>query len=221
MQRIKTVRYPMRNIGGDRCMQKLLYIQPLTLTIPNGQSAVVSAPIQFNGGVSLGVLLGSTPGLAALAQQFLFYKISGIKLSVQCWPQTSAFPLLLFIEAAANGSTFIPTPIMATVCEQRWCVYKVLNNPLAGARPTTVKAYYSVNKVHGPDATVKGDLDFTGALQTTAPYWNSNPNEGPSLRIGACTMNGGPIGNLVDGNIYTKISAVLYVKFFGRRPTQA
>ena len=50
---------------------------------------------------------------------------------------------------------------------------------MAGAAPTRLTVYYSVNKVFGPDVVVKNDESFTGQLKTTLPYWDNVPGAHP------------------------------------------
>lgn len=239
MQRIKKVKWPKRNIGGDRAYAKLYCVVGESVTMQAAQNHVVNN-IAFNvGAVPAGVALedqtiyhrfGIPPGLQQLAQQFLWYRIRGIKLKYTYYPiNYSQQPLCAFFNAQSNGvpitsSSTGPTPPfplanVATMPEQRWCVYRVIPNAANGAKPVTMKVYYSVNKVFGPDRVVKNDKDFTGGLQQTVPFWDVNqpPSEGPWIQEGLFTMSGANAGANVTVTILKR--ATVYVEFFGKRPS--
>lgn len=239
MQRIKKIKYPKRNVGGDRAYAKLYHVVGESVTMLAAQTNV-TRKIAFNVGATVaGTNLynstiypnfGLPPGLSQLARQFLWYRIRGIKLKYTYYPINYALqPLVAFFNAQSNGvpitdSSFTPTPDfpvsnVAVMPEQRWCTYRVIPNAANGAKPVTMKAYYSVNKVFGPDRVVKNDKDFTGGLQLNAPYWdvNQHPTEGPWLADGLFTMSGVSAGADITVTILKR--ATLYVEFFGKRPS--
>lgn len=237
MQRIKKVKWPKRNIGGDRAYAKLYFVTGENRTMLAAQNSIVEN-IAFNVGAataggalndsSISARFGQTPGLSQLAQQFLWYRIRGIKLKYTYYPINYALqPLCAFFNAQSNGvplqnSSGAPTPgfppaNVSTMPEQRWCTYRVIPNAANGAKPVTMKVYYSVNKVFGPDRIVKNDERFTGGLQTTTPYWDVNqpPQEGPWIADGLFTMSGQNAG--ADVNVTILKRATVYVEFFGKR----
>lgn len=247
MQKIRKYTYSARNIGGDRAYAKLRYVSAQTMVLDNASAAIQT--LRFNtGAVSAAVsptlaarsifgVLGDTPNLSNLADQFLNYRIRGIKLKITAWPVTdvATVPVYIFTNAQSNNAPFNdelsaigPTPAFATpsitvLPEQRWCRYRIVTNPGAGAKPTTLTAYYSVNKVYGPDKVVKNDTSFTGLMKTTSPYWqdtaigsgnNEWPVLSPWLEYGIFSMTGQNIENL---SVALKIEATVYAQFFGRR----
>lgn len=239
MQRIRTVRYRSRNVGGDRARAKLYYsaVSNIDLSQGSASSEVVWTP---NVGATSNNLFsgiarrfGSTPGLAVLATQFLRYRVRGVKLRytiypVQVDPGTN-IPVNFFVNAQASGvaiepSSVGPTPpfraLQATITpEQRWAKWAAVRYPLAGANPTVVKAYYSVNKVFGPDRVVANDESFVGQLMTAPPYWDvstfGHPVQGIWIQHGVATMNG---LNVPVAQVYVvQIQATFYTEFFGKR----
>ena len=90
---------------------------------------------------------------------------------------------------------------------------------MAGAAPTRLTVYYSVNKVFGQDAVVKNDESFTGQLKTTSPYWDNaigaHPVHGIWIQHGVCTISNNPV--TVEQKYVYVMQATLYTEFFGRR----
>lgn len=238
MQRIKTVRWPARNIGGDRAFCKLVYTQAQDFGIPVGTNNNTQN-LAFNVGASSGALptitsiLGQTPGLQVLAATYLHYRIKGIGFNLTYW-QTSATPLLIFTNAASSSANIAPTttgpqPAFPTITvnntpEQRWAKTRVTSATSQGGRATTLKSYYSVNKVMGPDSVVRNDEDYTGQMSFVTPYFSadtaagSQPIRGPFCQFGITTLSGAPVaGDPTTGVL--KIGATVYCEFFGKRPS--
>lgn len=245
MQRIKTVRYQARNIGGDRCFTKLRYVIGKRF-VPDAISEYHVEMFPFNVGAqatgvtnvhSIHSLFGSTPNLSTLAQFYTRYRIRGIKLTLTAYyvPTPASPPICIFTTAqtssghtsAEDPSPPFATPDIVTTPEQRWTRYKVVANTGNGARPTTLSSYYSVNKVYGPDAVVKNDADFIGTLNTAAPYWSDTTNtssttfrpaRGPWLMYGIFSMDSaGQIPS--DTNLTLKVEATVYAEMFSKRPS--
>lgn len=238
MQRIKTVRYPRRNVGGDRAFTKLYYVRGVTLAAPisytyltqNLAYNVGNAPSGSNlESVSIAGVLGSTPGLSVLAQLYTQYRIRGIKLRFTVYPSTAySVPAIFYVNAVtssrpAESSFNTPNPDFPAISvdsttEQRWCRYRVIANAQTGAKPTTLSAYYSVNRVFGPDAVVKNDLTFCGDLSSVAPYWSASgfPTSGPWLQFGVTGMAAGQTF-LPEVSFVVKIEATVYTQFWGKR----
>lgn len=239
MQRVKTVRWPRRNIGGDRAYAKLAYSVGQQFDIAAQDTAVYqnvamtvgSSVIDSNlFGCSINGVFGSTPNLSTLAQQYLKYRIKGISLKLTYW-QESGSPVCLFTNAQSSGRALQPTdlgpqpgfpaPTIATLPEQRWAKYRTCAMTAAGAKPTTLKAYYSVNKVQGPDMIVKNDNNYTGNLSAATPYWSSTgdypdqPDFTPWLQFGLMTLSGQQATSPVIGVL--KVQATVYAEFFGKR----
>lgn len=244
MQRIKTVRYQARNIGGDRCFSKLRYVigiqfapsaaRPYNVTkLPFNVGAHAAPLTSYN---SISSVFGSTPNLSTLAQFYQRYRIRGIKLKLTAYyvPGASDPPICIFTTAQTSmGSPYatdptptFPTPAIDVTPEQRWTRYRVVANSGNGAPPSTLSAYYSVNKVYGPDAVVRNDTEFIGELLTTAPYWsdaadsgndNNRPTKSPWLMYGIFSMNGQNIPSTV--NLTLKVEATVYTEMFAKRPS--
>lgn len=239
MQRIRTYRYRSRNIGGDRARVKLYYSATQNMDMSQGQSSseIVWCPnvgatsnTMFSG---ISRRFGSTPGLSTLAQQFLRYRIRGVKLRYTIIPvnvdPANHIPVNFYVNAQASGVEITdnstgPTPsfpaLQGTVTpEQRWSKWAPVRYPMAGASPTVVKAYFSVNKVFGPDQIVKNDESFVGQLKTTPPYWDTasfaHPVQGIWVQHGVATMNGlvAPIAE----TFIVQTQATFYAEFFGKR----
>lgn len=240
MQRIRTVRYPRRNIGGDRAYAKLFYTRGFRLSVGGNTNYSVFQNLAYNVGasvpgsalhaVSLTGILGVPPGLAMMAANFMYYRVRGIKLKFTIWPDTSyARPACFFVNAGtssrandpANGTPYpnFPDALQDALGEQRWAKWSVIRVPNAGARPTTVSVYYSVNRVYGPDAVARNDMEFTGAMSPSPPFFSASgyPTRSPWLQFGVMPMVNGDF--LQENVAYAlQIQATVYTQFFGRRP---
>ena len=147
--------------------------------------------------------------------------------------QTGGVPVFLYANAApdqgiVDGSHTAPNPdfIVPTinrVPEQRWSKYRVCQATAAGGRATNLSVYYSVNRVQGPDAIVKNDLEYTGDMQPGSPYFatgsgdTNRPVRSPWLQFGIVTLAGTvvPSGGAVSGVL--KVEQTVYCEFFGKR----
>ena len=172
-------------------------------------------------------------GLSTLATQFLRYRIRGIKIKYTIYPQktdpATHEPVFFYVNAQAAGTSIgesdqgpippFPTQNIFNTPEQRWAKYAPVKFPMAGAAPTRLTVYYSVNKVFGPDAIVKNDESFTGQLKTTLPYWDNvpgaHPVQGIWIQHGVSTLSNIPT-TVVQNYTYV-MQATLYTEFFGKR----
>lgn len=237
MQRIRKVRWAARNIGGDRCFAKLRYVTGENFTIATGTSAqfynqainIGSWPSTTSDATSLYAIMGNTPNLSTLASLYQRYRIRGIKLRLTFWQQ-GGVPCCLYTNATGTTSQLgsgpsppFVTPTITVLPEQRWAKYRVCQATVAGGKATSLSVYYSVNKVFGPDNTVRNDIGFTGETQQTSPYWseqgdpNSHPVNFPWMQYGIFTLSG---QNVAAGNAsfgVLKIEQTVYTEFFGKR----
>lgn len=241
MQKIKKVRWPARNIGGDRAYCKLRYVIGSDFTIAPTES-YESVNVVYNIGAdstnpvvsgTIHDIFGDTPNLSTMGALYTNYRIRGIKLKLTYWQQSGS-PVVLYTNAVTSqtGASTAPSPNfvvpnISVLPEQRWARYRVCGATAAGAKPTTLKAYYSVNKVYGPDAVVKNDADFIGKMSPAYPYWGTLETlPGPDrpfplrttwLQYGIFTLNGQPLAN--DDSVLgvLKVEATVYCEFFGKR----
>lgn len=239
MQKIKKVRWPARNIGGDRAYCKLRYVVGSDFPI-QAETFFTARTLRMNTGAietalgpgerTVNYLFGDTPNLSTLGALYLNYRIRGVKLKLTYWQQDGS-PVVLFTNAQSDQNEFYAdepappfvSPNISVLPEQRWARSRVCGATAAGARPTTLTSYYSVNKVYGPDAVVKNDRDFIGEMTVATPYWSTNATTGgvpvrsPWLQYGIFTLNGAPIpeGDSVNGVL--KVEATVYCEFFGKR----
>lgn len=252
MQRIRKVKWGRRNIGGDRSYAKLFYVDAKTLSIQDGtfatyQNQAINVGSFLGGGgstdeTSLAAVMGRTPNLSTLAALYMNYRIRGIKIKLTFWQQQGA-PVVLYTNAAPTTAEFdvdlkqpapdFATPSISILPEQRWSKYRVCGATSNGAKPTSLSAYYSVNKVFGPDAVVKNDRDFTGEMQLASPYftptssassmtaYRNGPKWGPWMQYGIFNMSG-DIATEGDGAVgVLKIEQTVYTEFFGKRASIA
>lgn len=243
MQRIKSVRWPARNIGGDRAYCKLRYVVGGDFGIASGAFSH-SQNLRMNTGAyesplgpaeqTIHFVLGNTPNLSTMGALYLNYRVRGIKLKLTYWQQ-SGTPVVLYTNAQSDSNEFYATtpspdfvtPSISVLPEQRWARYRVCGATAAGARPTVLSAYYSVNKVFGPDAVVKNDRDFVGEMSVATPYWSDNQTTGgvpvrsPWLQYGIFTLNGTALPALETVEGVLKVEATVYCEFFGKRVTTA
>ena len=238
MQRIKSVRWPARNIGGDRAYCKLRYVKGARFTIPPSEYFLAQNQVMALGACgptplsscTLSTVMGDTPNLSTMGSLYTNYRIRGIKVRLTYW-QTGGVPCFLYTQAVpdqnvvlssstAPNPDFIP-PNITSLPEQRWSKYRVCQATGAGGRATTVSAYYSVNRVQGPDRIIKNDVDYTGDMQVAAPYWGTvaptaYPQRSPWLQFGISTLSGAVVsGDGSDGIL--KVEQTVYCEFFGRR----
>lgn len=236
MQRIKRVRWPTRNIGGDKSFCKLLYVKGAEFGISTGQYYTAQNQCMNIGNASPGILaacsltgvMGSTPNLSTMGSLYLNYRIRGIKLRLTYW-QTGGAPVILFANAAADSElidagTGGPTPAfiaptISTLPEQRWSKYRVCQATAAGGRATSLSVYYSVNRVQGPDSIVKNDADFKGGMSPGTPYFNTErPTRGPWMQFGISTLAGTTVSAETQVTGVLKVEQTVYCEFFGRNP---
>jgi len=244
MQRIKSVRWPTRNIGGDRAYCKLLYVTGNNVSILPGTSFsfvnlcmnIGAAPAGSNlENASINGVFGSTPNLSTMGALYTKYRIRGIKLRLTFW-QLGGLPVYLYTQATTNNATVQATslapdppfnpPFIAITPEQRWAKTRVCSATAAGGRATTLSVYYSVNRVQGPDVVVKNDSNYTGQMEDTAPFFSDNTSSGsrpvnsPWLQYGIAMLNGlNAVGQEAPGGVM-KVQATVYCEFFGKRLNQ-
>lgn len=245
MQRIKKVKWPVKNIGGDRAYCKLRYVIGQDFGIAQG-NAFNSQNLKYNTGVwpssvvpantSIASVFGQTPNLSTMGALYTRYRIRGIKLKLTYWQQSGP-PIVLYTNAQSDQASLHPpfntsaptaplpnfiTPNISILPEQRWARYRVCSQTQNGGKPTVLKSYYSVNKVFGPDQVTKNDADFVGGMKPTTPYWDdindfntATPKLGPWCQFGIFTMNGTNAATAVTGVM--KVEATVYTEFFGKR----
>lgn len=254
MQRIRTTRWPTRNIGGDRAYCKLKYVNGVNMGIAIGNSYTVLNQIMNCGSLwnpspspdgtyspcTYSAVMGNTPNLSTMGALYQRYRIRGVKVRLTYW-KTSGPPCFIFLNAATDQSGYgaqntapnpdFPEPTIAVLPEQRWAKYRVCQNTIQGGRATTLSAYYSVNRVFGPDSMTKNDHDFTGEMSPNEPYWGAgpvNPSEplglryvspirGPWFQWGVSTLDGQTVSEEAAGVV--KIEQTVYCEFFGKRVT--
>lgn len=240
MQRIRKYKFGVRNIGGDKAFVKLRFVRSRTWEILPGATEdtqnvafnVMRAPggsqLDF---ASIGYNFGDSPNTSTLASLYLKYRVRGIKLSLTCWPTAGTVPVVAFINAQSDATGLDspatgPTPSfvaanITNIGEQRWSKHRIINAAAAGARPTRLSAYYSVNKVFGPDQIVRNSANFIGNTTLVAPYYSQatetydRPQYGPWLQYGITTMTGTPPGE--SQFVVMKQDVTVYAEFFAKR----
>ena len=209
---------------------------PITLgtfyTAQNQAMAIGASAAGALSSCTLTGVMGQTPHLSTMGALYTKYRIRGIKLRLTYW-QTGGAPVFLFAQAVTDqgivdGSHLAPNPdfiqpAITTLPEQRWGKYRVCSATAAGGRATSLSVYYSVNKVQGPDAIVKNDVDYTGDMQVATPYFSTGsgdtnrPQRSPWLQFGIGCLAAAPvtIDNVVTGVL--KVDQTVYCEFFGKR----
>lgn len=242
MQRIRSTRWPVKNIGGDRAYCKLRYVKGANFGIAqgdfwNGQNQVMGIATAPSGSnlfpTTLHAIMGDTPNLSTMGQLYQFYRIRGVKLRLTYW-QISGAPCFLFAQAVpdqgqVSGSDSAPNPdfinpSIVTLPEQRWGKYRVCQATAAGGRASSLSVYYSVNKVQGPDTVVRNDADYIGQMSPTTPYWDqgtaafARPTRSPWMQWGLSTLSGNPTTAQDVTTGVLKVEQTVYCEFFGKRP---
>ncbi|AKE44323.1 capsid protein [Apteryx rowi circovirus-like virus] len=217
-QRIKRTRWPVDNPFGDNLFYKVRFSYGTTLTIPTTASSI-NLGFQMNSLASIISSAGNAPGLNSLGNAFVNYRIRGLKTKMTLWPDSATVPIVAYHLAGASQSEMASiTPNVSTLPELRWQKYRTCNYAAAGAKPTRLNSYFSVDKVYGPDAVVKNDSNFVGNITTAAPPAPpvfGAPGLGPGFRFGLFTMSG--LNPTVAVNCVTKIEFTAYVNFFSKR----
>lgn len=217
MQRIKTYRYPKRNIFGDRSIIKGYIVTGQTITVPTNAS-FVTQNLQFNSWPAIATAFGNAPNVGTLGARFNNYRISGIKTRITVWPDQNSLntPVCVFTNAANESGNLVANPTVAQLPEVRWAKYRVCSNAGTGAKPTVLSSYYDVKKVWGPDSVVRNDIDFTGEtnFQTTPSTWTA-PTLGPFLQYGLFTMGGTNPTTAINATL--KIETTVYGTFWGKQ----
>lgn len=217
MQRIKTYRYPRRNIFGDRSIIKGFIVTGQTVTIPTTAS-FVTQNLQYNSWPAIVNAFGNGPNIGIAGSRFERYRIRGIKLRITAWPDQNALntPVCIFTNAAGESGNLLTFPDVGRLPEVRWSKYRTCSNAGTGGKPTVLNSYYSVNKVWGPDQTVKNDLDFTGEtnFSTTVSSWTAPPS-GPFVQYGLFTMGG--VNPTTAINVTLKVEATVYCTFWQKQ----
>ena len=239
MQRIKSVRWPARNIGGDRAYCKLRYVKGADFHVAvgqyfNAQNQAMAIGASAAGALSsctLAGVMGDTPNLSTMAALYTKYRIRGIKLRLTYW-QTGGAPAFLYAQAtpdqgAVDGTHTAPNPdfILPSINqlpEQRWAKYRVCQATAAGGRATNLSVYYSVNRVQGPDAIVKNALEYTGDMQPGSPIFLSvvviprDPLEAPGYSSELAPLRE-PWPLRKPNHRSSKVEQTVYCEFFGKR----
>lgn len=240
MQRIKSVRWPARNIGGDRAYCKLRYTKGAEFPIPIGQyytaqNQAIAIGASTPGALSsctLAGVMGETPNLSTMGALYTKYRIRGIKLRLTYW-QTGGAPAFLYANATpdqgyVDGTSTAPNPdfilpSIAVTPEQRWSKYRVCSATAAGGRATSLSVYYSVNRVQGPDAIVKNDLEYTGDMLPASPYFatgsgdTNRPARSPWMQFGIGTLANNVTTAATHITGVLKVDQTVYCEFFGKR----
>lgn len=223
MQRIKTYKYPARNIFGDRSYAKFKWVQGQSITLGTLASSEAIQTFQFNDMSSLITAFGTSPNLYAISNLFERYRIQAIKITARVWPNNpgstigavqQSQPICAAFQAVASNQSF-PTPSVSNLPEQRWATYRLLNNANAGGKPSKVSAYFSVNKVEGKDQVVKNDTAYTGVITQGSTPTYAAPSIGPQLQFSVFSMTGALLDNTPLAIMYT---VKAYVKFWGKVP---
>lgn len=212
MQKIKTTRWPARNPNGDRLFTKFMFSAGQTFQIATG-AQFVSMNVSFGGMQSIGLNFGATPGATQAGTAFRRYRIRGVKITLTAWPST-ATPLVLYTNAGASVAHMLATPTISALPEQRWSRFRVCNLPSAGAKPTTLSSYYSVEKVWGVDEGTRVDHDFVGSTFNGSPSLWVDPAKSPVFQYGVFTMAGTPV--LANTDVVLKASVLVYIELFSK-----
>lgn len=222
MSKIKTTKWPTRNPYGDNLMYKARTVTGTAWTLATGNAQVIAVSGKLNSLRDTWDRFGATPGFTALTEEFHNYRVSGVRYKITIWPikndeavSEDDYPCCIYIQISPDN-TFV-TPNVSNLPEQRWARYRVITAANRGAKPTTLKAYFSTNKCYGPDMVVKNDFDFIGSTdpsQTTYQKFTT-PAKGPDFQMGVFTLAG--TAPTVDLVFHVKIEVTTYTKFFSKR----
>lgn len=215
MQRIQRRRYPARNPFGDKVQVKFRFsVGGKSLTTANSVSQSTFAFNDLAQAETIGV---GTPGFTVYPTLFQNYRVTGIKIRFTPMlhaAESSQGPVTAFI--LGSDGVFM-SPNIFNIPEQRWCVYKNLNNWQTGGQTKSLSLYLSTVKVAGADRTTINDDDYTGTCNTASPFYNPVPKQ-LGAQFGLLNTDGanwpGGVGKLLTTNL---ISYTYYVTFWGRR----
>lgn len=217
MQRIKTIRWPPRNPMGDRLFYKAVLSNSLKLGTVVGQKTITGFTIQMNSIPDIVSGFSTFPGGGILGPSYNEYRIRGIAVTATAWPVSSLSdnPTYMYLDASSDNQ-FPASMDVSVVPEMRWTRYRLIREASAGAKPATLKCYYSVNKTWGPDRVVKNSANFTAKTNGSATFssWDT-PALGPFLRFGIFSMDN--TGWTVAGDIRFLLRFKIYLEMFGKR----
>lgn len=181
-------------------------------------------------------LFGSIPGYTRFREAYTQYRISGIKLNIIVYGNyVYSRPWCVYVDAQSSRpatSVTLPTPeqespdpawgtpSITELPELRWSKYRMIQNAANGGKPTRLSVYYDVNKVQGPDISIRTDKDLTGTMSpSSGPLLRQSPKVTPWLRFGIMPISSvAPPSAQPDVNeiFYYRLNATVYVKGYGR-----
>lgn len=166
------------------------------------------------------------PGLNVLSTNYSRYRITGVKFTfkIYAWQNVSTqtawnSPLCFYVSATANQTPGL-VPSITSAPEWRWCKYRSVGVIAAGSKPVTLSQYFAVDKISGPDRSIRDDLDYTGLTASTQPGW-TNPATGPFFQYGIFTMGGEELSNnwiaAPNTGLTVSVGVKLYLKAWGKK----
>lgn len=222
--RIVNRRYRMTNNPfGDRIQYKFKFSFGGTLTAPGGTSFFTTNTLRFIDLADAETRFGSCPGFIDYARLFKIYRVTGCKVRfTPIWNDVGAGGAgvvpCAFIQAwrFTDASDTPPDPAVASLPEQRWSVWRPLNNWEAGGNTKGMKLYVTPTKVCGPDITVPTQSTFVGVTNETSPFY-STPTAGNTalMRYGVFSMGGTTIPAGSYGSYL--VTVTYYTTMWGRR----
>jgi len=202
---------------GDRLFYKPILSNSLSVSTVVGGKTVTGFTIQMNSIPDIIAGFSTFPGGGILGPSYNEYRIRGIAVTATAWPEStlSDNPTYMYFDASSDN-LFPSSMDVSVVPEMRWTRYRLLREPSAGAKPSSLKVYYSVNKTFGPDRMVKNSANFTAKTNGNASFsaWDV-PAMGPYIRFGIFSMDN--TGWTVAGKIRFLLKFKIYMEMFGKR----
>lgn len=212
MQRIQRRRYPARNPFGDKVQVKFKFTNGGSYSVPGG--TFVQTTGAFNDLAQAEAAFTACPGFTVYPTLFQNYRVTGLKIRfTPMYNPASAYAATGFV---CGGDGILATPSISNLPEQRWAVYKNLNNWGTGGAVKSLSLYLSTVKVGGADRSIATDDNYTSTTNTSAPYYNAVPQQ-LGFQYGLVATNG---TNFVSGGTHLcdyMVSFTYYVTFWGRR----
>lgn len=210
MQRIQKRRFPARNPFGDKVQVKFKF------TV-GGQFVGNNQPfIQVNGAFNdlnqAATAFGTCPGFDVYPTLFQNYRVTGVKIKLTPFVNAGGLGVVGYV-MGVDG--ILSNPSMSTLPEQRWAKYKVLTQYAQGGSNKSISNYLSTMKIAGADRTVANDIDYTGTTNTSAPFYNTVPEQ-LGFQFGILFVNG---TNFTIATPYADymLEFTYYTTFWGRR----
>lgn len=233
-------RFPSRNIFGDKALSKLRACINGVITLAAGATSMVNFENATWNSLSSVPFGANLQGEISMAQFFQKYRVLGIKFCVTFYNNglaatavndfnaTVANPAILCSISAEslNAQTTAPITTAAywqpqSILTQRWAKSKVIGGAGSGRAQCTVKAYYSLKKLHPDYVTsmedTNGNISHSGTAGTQ-PGTYTAPTDQLTCGFGISSLSSNGATGTQQLNVPFIMRYTLYVEYWNKQP---